>query len=109
MLKYRVSVSPLAEFVSLILALNFRFGRNELYAVVLMTKAPSDPIAPVEVKLVIKLYDVPLSVIEPPDQSTHESPFPSSFKLRVVVCGQTELSAPLKTGEKVVATDPNPT
>jgi hypothetical protein len=36
-----------------------------------MTKAPSDPIAPVEVKLVIKLYDVPLSVIETPDQSTH--------------------------------------
>lgn len=37
----------------------------------LITKAPSDPIAPVEVKLVIKLYGVPLSVIETPDQSTH--------------------------------------
>lgn len=61
-------------------------------------KAPSDDIAPDEVKLVIKVYEVPLSVIEGPDQSTHVSPFPSSFKLKVVVCGQTELSAPLKTG-----------
>ena len=76
-----------------------------------MTNVPRAEINPVDVKLVINVYSVPLIVNLLPveDQSTHESPYPSNFKLRVVVCGQSLLIAPLNAGLKVVATDPLPT
>ena len=77
-----------------------------------MMNVPRAEINPVDVKLVINVYSVPLIVNLLPaaeDQSTHESPYPSNFKLRVVVYGQTLLSAPLNAGVKVVATDPLPT
>ena len=54
-LKYRVSLSPLAEFVSLIRALNLRLGLKVLWDVVLITNAPSWPMVPVVVKLEMKV------------------------------------------------------
>ena len=46
---------PLAEFESLIRALNLRFGLKVLWDVVLITNAPSWPMVPVVVKLEMKV------------------------------------------------------
>lgn len=58
----------------MIRALNFIFGLKVLWDVVLITNAPSWPIVPAVVKLVMNVNAVVLMVNEPDDQSTQLFP-----------------------------------